>query len=172
MPSRLAAIVFAVSAALVPLLSVAVSPVRAHDPVTGMPDVTITVGRGLSDRSVSVRVGGIVRFVNQDDERHRFRSRDGAGFDTGNIDEGESAQIRLSTPGTYAYIDERDDEARAYHGRIVVSGVSADGGTTGPVGASGTASAAIVTIVDEAFIPATTRVKVGGSVTFENQDGD
>src|SRR5918994_5130110 len=105
MPSRFAAPLFAIVVA-VQLLAVTVSPVRAEDSAPGSPDVTITLRDGVSDRDVSVPRGGIVRFVNRDDERHRMRSRYGEEFDTGNLEPGESFQVRLSTAGTYTYIDE------------------------------------------------------------------
>ena len=144
------------------------APVSAHDSVAGTPDATITLRNGLSDREVSVASGGIVRFVNRDDERHRLRSRTGRGFDTGNLEPGESALVRLSTPGTYAYIDERDDGDARYHGRIVVGEARADAGAAaGPPERSAT-----VTIGDRVFQPGTTTITAGGTVTFRNADGD
>ncbi len=108
-------------AAMVSVLSVVgVAPVRAHDSAGGTPDVTITIRSGLSDRDVRVSVGDIVRFVNRDDDRHRMRSRSGQEFDTGNLEPGDSYQVRLSVAGTYAYLDERNEDAAAYRGRIVV----------------------------------------------------
>ena len=190
MPSRSFAPLVALFAVAVQLLVVAVAPVRADDSAPGTPDVTITLRNGLSDRDVSVPRGGIVRFVNRDDERHRMRSRSGDGFDTGNLEPGESFQVRMSTAGTFTYIDEREDDDARYFGRIRVTGGSsggsggAGGGTTGGTtgaddGASGGATAggapkatATVTIVDEAFDPGTTTITVGGTVTFENLDGD
>ena len=159
-------------AVAVQLLVVTVSPVRGEDSVPGSPDVTITLRNGVSDRDVSVPRGGIVRFVNRDDERHRMRSRSGEGFDTGNLEPGESFQVRLSTAGTYAYIDEREDDDARYHGRIRVAG-GGGGGTTSAGTTGGTpAKAATVAIGDRVFDPATTTIEVGGTVTFENNDGD
>ena len=186
MPSRSFAPFVALLAVAVQLLVVAVAPVRADDSAPGSPDVTITLRNGLSDRDVSVPRGGIVRFDNRDDERHRMRSRSGDGFDTGNLEEGESFQVRMSTAGTFTYIDEREDDDARYVGRIRVTGGSsggsggANGGTTGAgTGANGGAPAggapkatATVTIADEAFDPGTTTIAVGGTVTFENLDGD
>ena len=99
--------------------------------------MTITIGSGLSDRDVRVSVGDIVRFVNRDDDRHRMRSRSGQEFDTGNLEPGDSFQVRLSVAGTYAYLDERNDDAAAYRGRIVVVSGSGSGGS-----AEGTTAAA------------------------------
>ena len=89
--------------------------------------MTIITCSGLSDRDVRVFVGDIVRFVNRDDDRHRMRSRSGQEFDTGNLEPGDSYQVRLSVAGTYAYLDERNDDAAAYHGRIVVAAGSGSG---------------------------------------------
>jgi plastocyanin len=163
MPSRS----FAPLLALIAVMF-AVSPVRAEDSVPGSPDVTITLRDGVSDKDVRVPRGGIVRFVNRDDERHRMRSGSGEGFDTGNLEPGESFQVRLPTEGTFTYIDEREDDDARYHGRIRVV---ADG--TKPA-SDGTAriTAATITIVDEAFDPGTTTVEVGGTVKFQNADGD
>ena len=160
-------------------LALIVSPVSADDSAPGSPDVTITLRNGVSDRDVRVPRGGIVRFVNRDDDRHRMRSRTGGEFDTGNLEPGESFQVRLSTPGTYAYIDEREDDDSRYFGRIRVGG---EGGTTargdtntvdaGTNTGAAPDAAATVTIVNEAFDPGTTTIEVGGTVTFENLDGD
>ena len=173
-------------ASLVYALSVVgVAPVLAHDSASGTPDVTITIGSGLSDRDVRVSVGDIVRFVNRDDDRHRMRSRSGQEFDTGNLEPGDSYQVRLSVAGTYTYLDERNDDAAEYRGRIVVvsassgSGGSAEG-TTPPAGGSeaggstggGAASSATVTIGDDFYDPTSVRIAVGGSVEFRNTGDD
>ena len=165
---------------------VGVAPVLADDSVTGPADVTITIGSGLSDRDVRVSVGDVVRFVNRDGERHRMRSRSLAEFDTGDLEPGEAYQVRLSTAGTYLYLDERNDDAAAYRGRIVVApalggaGGDSGGSTAAPAGApagggtasGGVASSATVSIGDDFFQPTTIRVAVGGTVTFRNDGGD
>jgi len=169
-------------ALLVVLFGFAVQPVLAHDSATGRPDLTITVTSRISDREVRVEVGSIVRFTNADDERHRFRSRSGVGFDTGDIEPGEYAQIRLTNAGAYGFIDERTEDAR-YSGRIVVAGRSVGSGSStasgsAPASGSSTASSgaprrtATVTIGDRIFEPSTTRIAAGGSVTFRNADRD
>ncbi len=114
--------------------AVVIMPVRAEDSVPGSPDVTITLRNGLSDRDVSVPPGGIVRFVNRDDERHRMRSQSSEEFDTGDLEPGESFQVRLSTSGTYTYIDEREDDDTRYHGRIRVAASGGNGGGGTSVG--------------------------------------
>ncbi|HEX7347637.1 MAG TPA: cupredoxin domain-containing protein [Candidatus Limnocylindrales bacterium] len=148
------------------VFAVLAAPVSAHDSVAGTPDATITLRNGLSDREISVPTSGIVRFVNRDDERHRLRSRTGDGFDTGNLEPGGSAQVRLTTAGTYTYIDERDDDNVRYHGRIVVGEAEAEA-AAGVVDGSAT-----VTIGDRVFQPGTTTITVGGTVTFRNEDSD
>ena len=152
------------------LLGLAVQPVFAHDSVGGRPDLTITVTSRLSDRDVHVGVGSIVRFRNADSENHRFRSRSGRGFDTGDIQPGEFAQIRVGTAGTYVFTDERTDDAR-YAGRIVVGGSSAPS-TSSTESTSTPRRTAAVTIGDRIFQPSTTRIAAGGSVTFRNADRD
>jgi plastocyanin len=174
-------------AALTYALSVVgVAPVRAHDSAGGTPDVTITIGSGLSDRAVRVSVGDIVRFVNRDGDRHRMRSRSGPEFDTGNLEPGDSYQVRLSVAGTYAYHDERNDDAAAYRGRIVVTSDGGSGGSGGstsdatqPSGGSaggsaggGAASSATVTIGDDFYDPTSVRIAVGGTVAFRNTGDD
>ncbi len=170
-------------------LSVAVVPALAHDDdVSGPADIIITIGSGLSDRDVGAWVGDIVRFVNRDDQRHRMRSRSGPEFDTGDLEPGESGQVRLSAAGTYSYVDERDRDAAAYRGRIVVGSASGSasrasgsaGGTTGGTtgGAAGgttggsAATSATVTIGDDFYQPTSVRITAGGTVTFQNTGGD
>jgi len=152
------------------LFGVLAAPVSAHDSAVGTPDVTITLSGGLSDREVRVAAGGIVRFANRDDERHRLRSRTGRGFDTGDIEPGATYQVRLSTPGTYTYIDEREDEDSRYHGRIVVGGGSLGGSTAS--GAAKPTESATVTLGDRVVQPSTTTITAGGTVTFRNADSD
>ncbi len=157
-------------------------PAAAHDAAPGTPRLTIVIGSSVSDRDVQLAVGDIVRFVNRDGERHRIRSRSGSdGFDTGNLEPGEVIQVRFATAGTFTYVDERDRDDAAYHGRIVVGGGGAgvgvptpgDVGLPGAPGTGGAApSTASVTIGDRVFQPPATTVAVGGSVTFENADGD
>ena len=160
------------------LTVVGVVPVLAHDSASGTPDVTITIGSGLSDRDIRVSVGDIVRFVNRDDDRHRMRSRSGQEFDTGNLEPGDSYQVRLSVAGTYSYLDERNDDATAYWGRIVVASGSVEG-TAPPAGGStdgstggGAAASATVTIGDDFYDPTSVRIAVGGTVEFRNTGGD
>jgi plastocyanin len=176
--------------ALIALVAWPLGVVRANEDAVGAPAATITIQSGLSDRDVAVDMGALVEFVNRDDDRHRLRSTSGPdGFDTGNLEPGESARIRLAEAGTYAFRDERNRGAAAYRGRIVVrsqatTGALARPGSTGVPDASGgvpvpgagpgegVATTATVTIADGVFLPATTTVTAGGVVTFTNADGD
>jgi plastocyanin len=154
--------------AAVAMAAIAAAPILAHDSASGAPDVTITIGDGLSDRDVRVEVGAIVRFVNRDDDRHRMRSRSGdRGFDTGNLEPGEAYQVRLSAAGTYTYLDDRERDDTDYHGRIRVTRAPTNAATAASPGASAT-----VTIGDRVFEPAETSITVGGTVTFRNVDSD
>ena len=150
-------------------------PVQAHDEVTGPAAVTISAGDRLDDRDVTVRSGDIIAFVNADGTRHRFRSTSGPGrFDTGNLESGETGKVRLTAIGTYRYRDERDRDDARYHGVIRVAAAPAAAATTPPAtGGESTAPRAVtVTIGDRVFLPGTTTLAAGGTVTFENDDGD
>lgn len=161
MPARRASL----AVSLVVLCLAAAAPVvRASDEVDAPPDITISIGAALSDRAITVDAGDVIEFVNRDGERHRMRARtEPEGFDTGNLESGESYRFVLTVAGTYPYIDERNDDHTAYHGRIVVRA---------PATGSPDAEAVTVRIGDEVFSPAAVTVAVGGQVTFENLDGD
>ena len=83
--------------------------------------MTITARASLDRDDVTIRSGENVRFVNGDDERHRFRSRTGPDdFDTHDLEPGESTLVHLVTTGTYAFRDERDRDTAGYQGRYRV----------------------------------------------------
>lgn len=151
--------------------------VAAHDlePTTATPDVVVEIGSSVSPREVRVPAGSVVGWVNRDDDRHRVRSRSGpAAFDSGNLERGERFAVRLTTPGTYAYADDRDRDDGSYHGRIVVTAATESGGSTGGTGggpAAGAPQTALdASIGDRVFSPATIEVAVGGTVTWTNDD--
>ena len=52
---------------------------------------------------VTVSAGDSVSFSNQDSANHTATARDGS-FDTGTLGKGDSAQVTIDKPGTYAYI--------------------------------------------------------------------
>lgn len=119
----------------------------------------------LAPKRLEVPVGTVVAWRNQDDERHRIRSRQGpVEFDSGNLEPGERFSVTFVVAGRYPYIDERNDEDSSYHGTIfVIDDRPAD---DLPL------SEATVTLIDESFQPPTLRVAVGATVTWENIDGD
>lgn len=137
-------------------------------------DYTITVTTSLSQPSLTVPPGSRVIWQNQDGERHRFRSVSGpTGFDTGNIEAGQSGSVTLNTEGTYSYVDERDASNSAYHGTIVVSSSAPSPTTTTTVagGGGGGGGPVEVRMAGRRFAPASVTIAAGGSVLFINDDG-
>ncbi len=57
----------------------------------------------FSPRTVTINVGDRVRWTNNDAIAHTATATSGA-FDTGDLEEGESASVRFTIPGTYRYI--------------------------------------------------------------------
>lgn len=138
---------------------------------------TVTIGSTLSTRELTVAPGTTVVWRNVDDERHRIRSRTGpTEFDSGNIEPGGTFRVTLTQVGRYPYLDDRNRDASAYWGSIVVArgsatatpppGGGASGGATG-----GAPTTSLVTIAGRAFSPATTTIVAGSTVRFRNDDG-
>ena len=119
----------------------------------------------LAPKRLEVAAGTVVTWRNQDDERHRMRSRQGpVEFDSGNLEPGERFSVTFVVAGEYPYLDERNDEDPAYFGTIVViDDRSTDGSPQ---------MEATVTLIDESFQPRSLEVAVGATVTWENIDGD
>jgi plastocyanin len=140
-------------------------------PALGQSDEVVVIGASLEPAQLKVAPGTTVTWRNADDERHRMRSRTGPErFDSGNLEPGETFAFTFATPGTYPYLDERDDENAAYMGTIVVSGA---GGTTPDAATAGPlAAAASVSLIDDSFQPSTIEIAAGGTVTWHNIDGD
>jgi plastocyanin len=143
--------------------------------------VTVHMAGGLSPRSITVAPGTTVRWVNDSDDRHRMRSRNGpVEFDSGNIEPGESFTFTFGAVGTYPYLDDRDRDDAEFHGTVIVAEPSAGGGSgSGGGGGSGggapapaehAPSAATVHMAGRAFSPGTVTIAAGGSVTFLNDD--
>ncbi len=139
----------------------------------------------LDPAHLTIAPGDTVTFRNDDDERHRMRSRDEAGeFDTGDLEPGESFRVRFGAAGTVSYIDERNDDLQRYRGTIVVSdgaspdptdggagGGSGGGGAGGGTGGGATApTTATVRLADRAFSPRSVTIAAGGTVTWRNDD--
>jgi plastocyanin len=166
-----------VAGAAVLVASLGIVPAEADAATT----VTIRIGSTLSPVAASVAPGTRLTWINADGDRHRVRSRTGpVEFDSGNIEPGRSWSITLTAPGTYAYLDDRNREDGAYHGRVVVgAGSSATtppsggsgGGSTGGAGSTAVPPArATMAIGDRVFRPTTVTIAAGGSVTWRNQD--
>lgn len=128
-------------------------------------DREIVISDSLVPKRLTVPAGTVVNWRNEDNERHRVRSRQGpVEFDSGNIEPGERFSVTFVVPGEYLYLDERNDEDPSYFGTVVVVD---DQPTGGPPPAEAT-----VTLIDESFQPPGIEVAVGGTVTWENIDGD
>jgi plastocyanin len=57
----------------------------------------------FSPRTVEIRVGDSVTWTNRDSVAHTATARNGS-FDTGLLEDGESAAIRFTVAGTYRYV--------------------------------------------------------------------
>lgn len=122
--------------------------------------VTVEIGDRLEPAEVTVPAGGAVTWHNADGERHRVRSRTGpARVDSGNLEPGETYTHTFALPGSYPYVDARDEDVAAYHGTVTV---------TGAVGGDGSE----VAMGEESFVPAALAVPVGATVTWTNGSDD
>ncbi|MEX2555272.1 MAG: cupredoxin domain-containing protein [Actinomycetota bacterium] len=144
---------------------------------------TVAIDTTLHPATLTVQPGTSVTWVNNDDERHRVRSKEGpVEWDSNDLEPGDSYTFTFTVEGSYPYIDERDDENTAYHGTVVVAAPSGGGGGTGGGtggGGGGTGggtapapSSAAVRIFDKSFIPDTVTIATGGTVTWSNDDDD
>jgi plastocyanin len=144
---------------------------------------TVRITSTLDPAHLTIAPGDTVTFRNDDDERHRMRSRsEAAEFDTGDLEPGESFRVRFNTTGTFSYLDERNDDLQRYWGTIVVSdGATAEptddgsgdgsaGGTTGGGTGGSTAPSATIRIADRLFSPRQVTIAAGGTVTWRNED--
>jgi plastocyanin len=120
---------------------------------------TVSIDTTLHPATLTVQSGTSVTWVNNDDERHRMRSKEGpVEWDSNDL--------------------ERDDENPSYHGTVVVTAPSGGGGTGGGTGGGGGStggsapapSSAAVRIFDKNFIPGTVTIATGGTVTWSNDD--
>jgi plastocyanin len=64
--------------------------------------VVAIAGFAFSPSSLTINVGDRVTWTNSDSVAHTATATSGA-FDTGDIAEGQSASVRFTKPGTYAY---------------------------------------------------------------------
>jgi plastocyanin len=60
-------------------------------------------GFAFSPASITINAGDRVTWTNTDSVAHTATATSGA-FDTGNIDQGQSATVRFTQPGTYSYV--------------------------------------------------------------------
>jgi len=87
----------------------------------GQDNEEVIIKDKLTPKRLEVSAGTVVTWRNQDDERHRMRSRQGpVGFDSGYLEPGESFSVTFVVAGEYPYLDERNDEDRSYSGTVVV----------------------------------------------------
>ncbi len=153
---------------------------------------TVVIGDGVEPASLEVAAGTVVTWRNEDDDRHRLRSREGpVEFDSGDLEPGEAFSYTFQVEGSYPYLDERDDEASEYFGTVVVG--PAPGASTEPALASASATPLPVTasaeppatastgpqasssridISDRTFVPANITVSAGDSVQWTNLDDE
>ena len=80
----------------------ATSSGSAAPPHGGAGDVTIKDYK-YGPPSLTVAVGATVKFTNQDSTPHTATSKEPGGFESGPIDTGKSATIKLDKPGTFTY---------------------------------------------------------------------
>jgi len=141
--------------------------------------VTITIGASLNPVELTVAPGTQVTWVNSDANRHRIRSTAAPEeFDSGNLDPAEQFTFTFTSIGSHEYRDDRNPEASAYNGRIIVSTSTPtnSGGGSGASGAGGSGAttsspaAVEVDIRNRAFLPAQITVAAGGTVTWRNSD--
>lgn len=57
----------------------------------------------FSPRTITITAGDRIRWTNSDAVAHTATATNGA-FDTGDLEQGESATVRFTQPGTYRYI--------------------------------------------------------------------
>jgi plastocyanin len=160
--------------------------------VAAQSEETVVIRDGVEPASLEVAAGAVVTWRNEDDARHRIRSREGpVEFDSGDLEPGDAFSYTFQVEGSYPYLDERDDEASEYFGTVVVG--PAPGVSTEPAPASASAaplpaaastelpatasaqpqaSSSRVDISDRTFVPANVTVSVGDSVEWTNLDDE
>jgi len=133
----------------------------------------VVISGNLDPATLTIAPGDQVTWRNDDTARHRVRTTSGPGeFDSGDLDPGESYTVTLTATGTYAYRDERNKDAAAYWGSIVVSAAPvtpAPGATSGQP-PTPPPSGATVHMAGRTFTPSTITIGVGGTVTWLNDD--
>ena len=161
-------------------------------PGNGGQQVAISIGSNFSPANVTVPAGSVVTWTNNDGSPH---TATGQGFDSGNLNNGQTYSHTFNTPGTYQYVC-------SYHsdmvGTLKVTDSSGevpppppDGGTPPPPpdgggGGGGTPpppsgggggggggtdapASASVTVDDDFFSPKAVTIRSGGTVTWTNR---
>ena len=140
--------------------------------------VTISITTTLSPKTTTIAAGTIVTWTNNDSQSHELRSTSGpVQFRTDPLNPGQSATFTFNTLGTYTYEDHQHSGAAAYQGTIIVSDTAAPPATTPPGGTNPPATTppapttASVNLAGQQFSPSNVTVAVGGTVTWNNNDG-
>ena len=143
----------------------------------GAAEVVVRIGTRLDPAEVTVAPGTVVRWVNEDGDRHRVRSTGGpTELDSGNLEPGDAFTVTFSTAGRTTYVDDRDRGDAAYHGAVTVTGSSGASPSPPSPGASGGSAApsppssATITMANRAFSPASVVIAPGGTITWTNGD--
>lgn len=80
-------------------------PATANSPATpAVAGAKVTIKSfAFAPANVHVTVGGKVTFTNQDNTPHTATADDGASFDSGTLNQGQSKTITFSKAGTFSY---------------------------------------------------------------------
>lgn len=78
------------------------NPAAASSSSSGPRAVTIA-DYTYEPADLTVAAGTTVEFTNEDSTPHTATSNQSGAFETGSIDTGKSAEVKLEKPGTYAY---------------------------------------------------------------------
>lgn len=134
--------------------------------------VEVRITSRLDPSSVTVTPGTTVTWVNADGERHRMRARSGPEeFDSGNIEPGERFSHTFHASGTTAYVDDRDRDDTAYHGRVTVAATTSPQPDSDPDPAEPSGPEThTVSMADRRFAPGVLEVTTGDTVRFVNDD--
>lgn len=133
--------------------------------------IEVRIGSTLDPATVTVVPGTTITWINADGERHRVRATAGpTDLDSGNLEPGERFSHTFAVTGTTTYVDDRDRDDVAYHGRVVVSdepeAEPSPGSTTEPSGPE----TVVVSMSDRRFSPSTLSITTGDTVRFLNDD--
>ena len=131
---------------------------------------TVTIGTSLSPKDITVAPGTTVTWKAADAERHRIRSTSGPTKLDGDVEQGQSWSFTFTTPGKYAYSDDRNRNNAALNGTVTVGGAGSGGGTTPGTPTPPAPMKASVSLAGKAFSPGSVTVALGGTVTWTNND--